>query len=180
MILTAFSLFALREIPFSRSDFPRWQSVLAIFLIGVLVGLDPSFRAAPSGAPDQPLWLAVFLGRALTWVCFLVSVAVLRWWMKRGGRWDGHGDLFNLMAAAWLVADTLGAGLTALGVPPLLTLPLWLYSMWVAGNALAGAIPKASLGYGIAGIVIGLVPALVASGLVGVVMASLVPGGAGA
>ncbi|WP_322784612.1 hypothetical protein [Verminephrobacter aporrectodeae] len=181
MIPTAFSLFALRELPFSRADFPRWQSVLAISLIGVLAGLDPSLRAVV-----QPLWLAVFVGLALLWGWFLVTVAMLRWWMKRGGRWDGHGNLFNLVAASCMVTDTLGAGLTVLGVPPLLTLPLWLYSMWVAGNALAGAIPKASLGYSIAGIVIGLALAFVASVLVvsvvSVVMAmmGLVPDGAGA
>jgi hypothetical protein len=34
----------------------------------------------------------------------------------------------------------------AAGVPALLTLPLCLYSIWVGGNALSGAIPKASLG----------------------------------
>ncbi|MCW5222971.1 hypothetical protein D5041_04985 [Verminephrobacter aporrectodeae subsp. tuberculatae] len=180
MIPTAFSLFALRELPFTRADFPRWQSVLAISLIGVLAGLDPSLRAVV-----QPLWLAVFVGQALAWPWFLVIVAMLRWWMKRGGRWDGNGDLFNLVAASWLVADTLSTGLAALGVSPLLILPLWLYSIWVTGNALAGAIPKASLGYSIAGIVIGLALAFVASVLVvsvvSVVMAmmGLVPGEAG-
>ncbi|MCW5222970.1 hypothetical protein D5041_04975 [Verminephrobacter aporrectodeae subsp. tuberculatae] len=180
MIPTAFSLFALRELPFSRSDFPRWQSVLGISFVGVLTGLDPSLRA-------QSLWLAVFMGLTILWGWFLITVAMLRWWMKRGGRWDGHGDLFNLVAASWLVVDTLSSSLTALGVSPLLSLPpLCLYSIWVTGNALAGAIPKASLGYSIAGVVIGLVPAFVASGLLvfvaGVVMAvmGLVPGGAGA
>jgi len=69
------SLFILRELPFSRFDFPRWQSVLAISLIGLLVGLYPSFRAAPTDMLAPPLWL---------------------------------------------VADVLGAGLTALGVPHLL------------------------------------------------------------
>ncbi len=166
MISPSFSLFLLRELPFARFDFPRWQAVLAVSLIGLLVGADPSLRAAPPELPAPPLWFALLLGLVMAWVAFLVILGVLRWWMKRGGRWDGQGDLFNLVAASWLIADVLGAGLTALGVPPLLTLPLWLYAVWVGGNALSGAIPKASLGYSIGGIVIGLIPAMLAAGLV--------------
>jgi small-conductance mechanosensitive channel len=79
---------------------------------------------------------------------------------------DGQGNLFNLIAASWFIASLLSAGLIALGVPPLLTLPLWLYSVWVGANALSGAIPRASLGYSIAGIVISLIPAMLAIGVV--------------
>lgn len=166
MINLSFCLFRLREISFSRFDFPRWQSVLAISLIGALVGLDPSGRTAPPDMPAPPLWFLLVLGVVMVWLTFLVVVAVLRWWMKRGGRWDGQGDLFNLVAAAWLVVDLLGACLVALGVPGLLTSPLWLYAVWVGANALSGAVPKASLAYSIGGIVIGLVPAMLISGLV--------------
>jgi hypothetical protein len=64
-----------------------------------------------------------------------------------------------------------------LGVPPLLTLPLWLYSVWVGANALSGAIPKASLRYSIGGIVISLFPAMLAAMVVfaalGIVLAML-------
>jgi hypothetical protein len=173
----ALSLFLLRELPFSHFDFPRWQALLAISLIGLLIGLDPSFRAAPPDMPVPPLGLAVGMGVVTTWVAFLIIVGILRWWMKRGGRWDGQGDLFNLVAASWLVADTLGAGLVALGVPSLFTLPLWLYSVWVGANALSGAIPKASLGYAIGGIVLGLIPAMLAAMAVfaalGIVLAML-------
>ena len=165
MLASAFHLFCLRELPFSRFDFPRWQAILAVSLLGVLIGLDPGLRAASSGMSTIPVWLAVLLGILTTWVVLLVIVAVLRWWMRRGGRWDGQGSLFNLVVVSWLVADTLGAGLTALGVPPLLTAPLWLYSIWVGGNALSGAMPKASLAYSIGGIVMALVPAMLVSGL---------------
>lgn len=163
MFQTAFPLFRLRELPFSRFDFPRWQSLLAIWLIGLLIGLDPSLRAAPPDMPAPPLWLAVIMGLLTTWMALVIIVTVLRWWMKRGGRWDGQGDLLNLVAASWLVADTLGAGLVALGVPSLFTLPLWLYSVWVGANALAGAIPKAGLGYSIGGIVVSFIPAMLAA-----------------
>lgn len=176
MLQSAFSLFLLRELPFSRFDFPRWQSVLAVTLIGVLIGLDPKLWPE-SDMPAVPLWLTLALTIVTTWVGFLIILAVLRGWMKRGQRWDGQGNLFNLVAASWLVPDALGAGLAAVGVPGLLTLPLWLYSVWVGANALSGAIPKASLGYSIAGIVIGLIPAILASavvfGLFGIALAML-------
>lgn len=183
----ALSLFLLRELPFSHFAFPRWQSVLAITLIGMLAGVDPGLTAGTPETPGMPPWLAIPFMVLSVWAAFLVIVAVLKWWMKRGGRWDGQGDLFNLVAASWLVADTLGAGLTALGVPPLLTLPLWLYSVWVGANALSGAIPKAGLGYSIGGIVLGLIPAMLATGVLfavlGIAMAMLgvvpPPSGAG-
>jgi len=177
MLQPALSLFLLRELPFSRFDFPRWQSILAVTLIGILAGLDPGLRAGTPQMPGMPLWLAIPFMVLSVWAAFLVIVGVLRWWLKRGGRWDGQGDLFNLVAASWLVTDTLGAGLVALGVPHLLTLPLWLYSVWVGANALAGAIPKASLGYSIGGILIGLIPALLVTGVLfaafGIVLALL-------
>lgn len=93
--------------------------------------------------------------------------------MKRGGRWDGQGDLFNLVAASWLVADLLGIGLTAMGAPQLLTLLLWLYSVWVGANALSSAIPKASLGYSIGGIAIGLIPAMLVTMIVFVALGAV-------
>jgi len=178
-----------RKVTFQDLLFPRRQSVLAISLIGVLIGLNPRLRTA---LPDVSApWLNVVVelvaGLLLIWVVFLAMVAVLRWWLKRGGRWDGQGDLFNLVAASWLVADTLATGYATLGMPPFLIwhlfLPLWLYSLWVGAKAMASAIPQASLGYCIAGIAIGLLPAVAASGLmfalVVMPMTDALPGGAG-
>lgn len=166
-ILTpAFKLFALRKLPWSEFTFPCWLSALAITLIGVLMGFDPSMHAGLPEGPGFPLFASIPLAVLTIWAGFLVIVGVLMWWMKRGGRWDGQGDLFNLVAASWLVADGVFAGLVVLGVPGLLTLPVVLYSVWVGGNALAGAIPNASLGYSIGGIVIGLIPAMLVSMLI--------------
>ena len=144
MLKPAFQLFILRPQPFAAFD----------------------LAATPPGVPAPPLWMAAVAGLLTTWVMFAVILSVLRWWLRRGGRWDGQGHLFHLVAASWLVADTLGAGLIALDIPTLLTLPLWLYAVWVGAQAMAGAIPKASPGYCVAGIVIGLVPAMLLSGLV--------------
>jgi hypothetical protein len=139
MLKTSLSLFFLQAQPFSCFEFPRWQAVVAVSLIGVLVGLDPSLAATPEIA-KPPLWLAAVLGSLMTWVAFGVVVGVLRWWLPRGGRWDKCGDLFNLVAASWLIADALGAGLTVLGVPPLLTLPLWLYLVYVGAKVILFSI----------------------------------------
>lgn len=154
----------LQKVNFSHADFPRWQMVLAISLIGMLVGLDPNAHAATPRLSAAPLWASVLTGWVVTWIGFFVIVGVLHWWMKRGGRWDGRGDLLNLVAASWLVANTLGAGLSALGAPALFTLPLWLYSVWVGAHALSCAIPKASIGYSIFGIAISLIPTVLVTG----------------
>ncbi|MCL5968176.1 MAG: hypothetical protein M1359_02665 [Betaproteobacteria bacterium] len=173
VVKTALSLFLLRALPFERFAFPRWQALAGISLIGLLVGLDPALRAGTPempgmpGMPGMPLALALVSMLLSVWVAFLIIHAVLRWWLRRGARWDGQGDLFNLMAASWLVSNVLGAVLVAVGVPYLLTLPLWLYAVWVGANALSGAIPKASLGYCIGGIALSLLPAMLATGLIG-------------
>ena len=150
----AIKLFTLRERPWSDFNFPRWQAWAVIVAIGLLAGLDPAMRVNM----PMPLWTAVLFGVLMLVASFPVLVICLKWWMKRGGRWNGDGNLFNLIAASSLVADILGSGLVALGVPMLLTLPLWLYSVWVNANALSGAIPNASLGYSIGGILLCLIP----------------------
>lgn len=158
MISSAVSLFLLRGLPLSRFDYPRWHSVLAMTLLGVLTGLDPRLFNEP-GIIVLPMWFGVTVSVLSEWACFLVIFVILHWWMKRGGRWDGQGDLFNLVAASWLVCDMLCGGLVALGVPVSFTVPLWPYSLWVGAVALSGGIPKASRGYCLGGIALGLIPA---------------------
>ena len=75
--------------------------------------------------------------------------------------WRTLGDLFNLIAASWLVVDLLGFLLSGLGVPESLVTLVWFYAIWVGANAMSGAIPKASLGYGIGGIILGGILAIV-------------------
>lgn len=165
MLKSAFNLFTLRELPWSNFNFPSWQAWAVIVVIGLLVGLDPAMRVDM----PIPLWAAVLFGVLMLVTSLPVLIVFLKWWMKRGGRWDGRGNLFNLIAASWLVADIFGAGLVALGVPMLLTLPLWLYSVWVSANALLGAIPKASLSHSIGGIMLSLIPVTLVIGVVGAV-----------
>lgn len=168
MLLPALHVFTLRELPFKDYAFPRWQSAIAILALGLVIGLDPSLRIQRPGFPGMPLGIALAYGIISTTVAFLIVVAVLRWWLQRAQRWDGKGDLIKLSAASWLVPDLLGAGLVALGIPALLTLPLWLYSIWVGANAVSGAIPRVSLGYALTGLIIGLIPAMLTMILIGV------------
>lgn len=162
MLNIALSLFALRKPTWSAFDFPRWQSALVITLIGVLTGLDPSLRAGTAELAGMPWMLAMLYAVFAVWAAFWVIIVLLRWWMKRGQRWDGQGNLFNLLVAAWAVVDVLGAGLAAMGVSQLMLLPLWLYSLWISGKALSAVIPKASVGYSVGGIVLVLIPAFAA------------------
>lgn len=160
MLATAFSLFILQRRPFECFTFPRWQSALAVTSIGVLMGLDPAMRA---GIPGMSPPMAILMTVLMIWAALPVAIGINKWWLRRGGRWDGQGDLFNLLAASWLVVNMLGAGLAALGVPPLLSLPLWFYSVWINANTLSGAIPKVSRGYAIQGIVLSILPAYLIS-----------------
>lgn len=160
IVSSAFLAFIQCEQPISNFSFPRWQSVLAITLLGVLTGLDPRMTAPQPGVPETAVMspaLAIGFAVVLIWVCLPIGVGVVRWWVKRGGRWDGQGDLFNLIAAACLLPDALAAVLVMLGVPAVLSMVVWLYSVWVAAHALNSAIPRVSLGYAVAGVLLSVV-----------------------
>ncbi|MBT9169586.1 MAG: hypothetical protein DDT19_02948 [Syntrophomonadaceae bacterium] len=77
------------------------------------------------------------------------------WWLKRKKYWDGQGSLFNVLVASSTI-DIFPATLVILGIPYLLTLPLWLYSLLIAGNAIKGAT-NSSFGYAISGLVLWVV-----------------------
>lgn len=178
VIQTSISAFLLREQPFERFRFARWQSALAITLLGILAGLGPQGMPSPEvpELPVLPLWGRLAFGVLSMWLALLIIHGFCRWWLKRGGRWDGQGDLLNLIVASWLVVDALGFLLTFLGVPEMLVTPVWIYSLWVSANAMSGAIPKASLGYGVGGIILGTILAVV---VIAILSAGLMLGAGG-
>ena len=137
-------LVVLKELPFSDYAFPRWQSNAAILLLGILSGVLQVMMPLRPGAPMFPPWYVVGSSILIMWAGYLVVVRVLRGWLKRGDRWDGEGDLFNLVAAAWFLIHTISFLL-----------------------ALSGAIPKASLGYSIVGILLGTLASVLLGALIG-------------
>jgi hypothetical protein len=175
MIKTAFHLFLLRPQPLAACDFPRWQSVLAICLIGLLGGLSPSARndfPALSNAPGQLAGLTLYV----TLVSFGFVQWFLRRWMLAGGRWDGQGHFFNLLVASFFVTDLMHVVLQIAGVSRAGLLPLWGYSFWVAARALSGAIPQVSFRHALLGIVLSLPLAFFAAFIALVVLLPVLAG----
>ncbi len=161
MIKAALDLFMLRKHAWAQFEYPVWHSIVAITLLGLLFAFDPSFREIPDvGA--LPLWAAMIIAMATVWAGVLVSLWFLGFWLKIGNRWNGRGRLFNLITAALIVCSILSGVFTILELPALLILVLWGYSIWVCGNALAGAIPDVTLKYGVGGVVMLQLPAMVA------------------
>ena len=80
IVSSAFLAFIQREQPISNFSFPRWQSVLAITLLGVLTGLDPRMTAPQPGMLETAVMspaLAIGFAVVLIWVCFPVCVLVI-------------------------------------------------------------------------------------------------------
>lgn len=164
MITAALLLFLLRKLPFSRFSFPRWQSVLAMTLVGLVFAAVPSGPADEGDNSDLPFWISATLAVVAQWTAFFSVYLVLYWWLRRRGHWDGRGDCFNLLAASWLVADLLAVYLPVLGVhSALITVLLAVYSFVITLRAMRGAVPGLSLGYASAGVLLGALVMLLAA-----------------
>ena len=81
--------------------------------------------------------------------------------------------MFNLIAASWLVIDLIVYAASMLGAPGFIVMPLSIYTIWVAGNALSGAIPKASLGYSIVGVILAIIPGALIGAAVGIMLVKM-------
>lgn len=158
ILVPSAKLAVLKELPFSDYAFPRWQSYASIALVALLSAISSTLAPQMHGLSQMSFWVLFGSNFLSSWVLFLIAVFILRWWMRRGDRWDGEGDMLNLIAASWLVIDLVVYGASILGAPGFIVMPLSLYTIWVAGNALSGAIPKASLGYSIGGVILSIIP----------------------
>lgn len=143
----------LREVSASDFSYPVVAACVLLAALGVLTGLDPQMGEVP--LPNR-----MIMGLVTTAAAFAVITLFMRWWLKRGQRWQGEGPLFRLIVAASAI-DLLTGGLTALGVPGLFILPLFLYSIWVAAHAMESAF-GVSLRYSIAGILLSFIPIMLA------------------
>ncbi|MCX7098629.1 MAG: hypothetical protein NTV43_12085 [Methylococcales bacterium] len=158
MFKVAFDLVRLRTHPFADYNWPFWQSALMLTFIGVLAGLEPSSEALTLPS------LSIFGGVFIVWASYPIMMVFLRWWLKRGGRWDGQGNLFNLIVAASAI-DMLAVVLTIAGAEQLLFVaPVWIYSVWIAAAALKGAC-HTTMPYTVAGVLLAMVPAIIVVGI---------------
>jgi hypothetical protein len=99
---------------------------------------------------------------AVFWMVNINCMAILSWWLKRGQRWDGQGDLFNFTVVLWfgeiillgldlVFSNFLSSYKTVVGV--ILNF-IYLYWFWVCISAPARLISKVSRGYSIAGTIV--------------------------
>lgn len=156
IIRCALQLFFLCQLAWTHFDFSRWQALAALVLTGILGGLESLVTAESTDTPlTSALFLGIHFGFALGLVLTRVVIlwAIMRWWMPRGGRWDGRGKLFNLLVASLLVIDILSVLLAAAGTPALLISALRGFGIYITCNALAGAIPEADMDYIFNGII---------------------------
>ena len=87
VIRAGVSTFLLREQPFERFRFSRWQSRFVITLLGVLQGLAMHMHVHALKASDlalPTLWGKVIFGVLSTWVAFPIIHRACRWWLMRG------------------------------------------------------------------------------------------------
>lgn len=143
----------LREVSASDFSYPVAAACVLLAAQGVITGLDPQMGGVP-------LLNRMIFGLVTTAAVFAIITFFMRWWLKRGQRWNGDGPLFRLIVAASAI-DLFTGGLTALGVPGLFILPLFLYSIWVAAQAMGSAF-GVSLRYSIAGILLSFIPIMLA------------------
>ncbi len=157
-------MFLKENITWDDFSYPPVLAWLLLLALGILVGLDPNLTA---GMP-LPMWLAVAFGVVLMVVMYPVVALFMRWWMGRKGC-DGQGRMFRLVMAVSAIGVPASL-LVVLGIPALFTLPLWLYSIWVAAHAFE-QVCKVSIGYAVGGILLSIIPAVVVSMVVGAVFA---------
>ena len=151
MIRHSFGLVLLRKLPIQCFSFPRWKSVLAVTMVGFLTGLS----LAENGMVDAehfPLPVTIGAGMAASWAAFILIYAILNWWVRRGARWDGKGDLFNLLAAATLFSGIVSGVLFLFIDSPVVMLVVWLYSILIAVEALSAAMENVTRIYSLCGV----------------------------
>ncbi len=152
---TAFNLLLLRKVPMEEFNFPVQYSIILITIIGALAGL-----AEPSTDIYNPL-VKMLIGFGPIWFVFYFGVKFMEFWLKRKGYWNGEGSLFNVLAAASLI-DIAPAiiAITGFLYAPILALPLHIYSLIIAGNAIKGAT-NSTIGYAILGLILWIMIAMI-------------------
>lgn len=161
MIKTAIHLFFLRKSDFYAVNSKPIISILSIVVIGILTEINP--RNPVQKISTNPSFITYITDTLIhgvlpTLTAFITIAALLGYWLRRGKRWNGEGNLLGLIAASWLIPDSIIAILVALGISQLLIIPLYIYSIIVGVYSLSNAIPQASRAYCLAGIILTFLP----------------------
>lgn len=150
MLKAIFDLLLLRGQPIAHYNYPLWQTGLLLTLLGVAQGLDPQMGASGRLA-------GIVAGIVMVWAIYPVVTWFLYWWLERGNRWNGEGNLFALIVLASAI-DLLSPLGRVLGLP-VLSIVLFIASLIVIVIAISRGL-GVSRGYALAGVLLATVPAL--------------------
>lgn len=133
LVADILDLLRLRVQPLAHYRYPGWQPALLITLLGV-------FAASAADVLQAPIAGKIVYFVCLNWLEMALMARFFGWWLQQGGRWNGEGALWQLIAAcqgvqllqpllSWLPED--------LEMP--LSLALAAFSLVILINALATA-----------------------------------------
>lgn len=150
------------DITWSDFNYPLLYAWLIVIALGILTGLDPQLQ---QDLP-APLPLLILFGILVMAVAYWMIGLFMNWWAKRKGC-DSQGRMFRLVVAVSAIG-IIGLLLPVLGLPAWASVPIWLYSVWMAIHTLR-QVCGMSIGYALGGIVLSSLLAMLAVIVVGTV-----------
>lgn len=133
LVADILDLLRLRVQPLAHYRYPGWQPALLITLLGV-------FAASTADVLQAPIAGKILYFVCLNWLELALMARFFGWWLRQGGRWDGEGMLWHLLAACQgvqLLEPLLSWFPDDAAMP--LSLALAAYSVAILINALATA-----------------------------------------
>lgn len=133
LVTDILDLLRLRVQPLAHYQYPGWQPALLVTLLGV-------FAASTADVLQAPIAGKIVYFICLNWLELVLMARFFGWWLQQGGRWNGEGALWPLLAACQgiqLLEPLLSWFPDAVAMP--LSLVLAAYSVAILINALAAA-----------------------------------------
>ena len=131
-----YSIFKCKKFNLEEFDFPRWQSLLSILIIGILVGLNFALYGDTILLIHMPLPLMLLLGIAVTCFVFLCFLLIIRYWLLSIKFEIADRLLFNWLVATALFGQIFCMGLMGIQSPNWLVILIVFYSLWVYATSL--------------------------------------------
>lgn len=92
LVVDILDLLRLRVQPLAHYRYPPWQPALLVTLLGVFAASGAEVLQAPIGAK-----IIYFV--CLNWLELMLMAHFFGWWLRQGDRWNGEGELWQLLAA---------------------------------------------------------------------------------